>query len=169
MARSGHGDLTVIETHRGPITRAFLEALLWGFHDAHTGRCFPSYEAIAVSAECNRDTVYEALKVLEWAGVLTWQVGSESAQEIRLSSALRERNGRAVMRLRWEPGLSPTVPLRWVLQGSPCSSGASTRCRSGRRGHGMRGCKPRPRAMSDASSSQIPRASGLKSSTNGSA
>ena len=29
--------------------------------------------AIAVSAECNRDTVYEALKVLEWAGVLTWQ------------------------------------------------------------------------------------------------
>ena len=30
-------------------------------------------EAIAVSAECNRDTVYEALKVLEWAGVLTWQ------------------------------------------------------------------------------------------------
>ena len=31
--------------HRGPITRAFLEvleALLWGFHNARTGRCFPS-------------------------------------------------------------------------------------------------------------------------------
>ena len=50
-----------------------LEALLWGFHNAHTGVCFPSYEAIAASAECNRDTVYKALKALEWAGVLTWQ------------------------------------------------------------------------------------------------
>lgn len=62
--------------HRGPITRAFLEvleALLWGFHNARSGLCFPSYEAIAAKAECNRDTVYQALKVLEWAGVLTWQ------------------------------------------------------------------------------------------------
>ena len=62
--------------HKGPITRAFLDvlgALLWGFHNAHTGRCFPSYEAIAAKAECCRATVYEAIKVLEWAGVLTWQ------------------------------------------------------------------------------------------------
>ena len=62
--------------HKGPITRAFLEvleALLWGFHNAHTGCCFPSYEAIADKAECCRDTVYEAIKVLERAGVLTWQ------------------------------------------------------------------------------------------------
>ena len=30
--------------HKGPITRAFLEvleALLWGFHNARTGCCFP--------------------------------------------------------------------------------------------------------------------------------
>ena len=57
------------------ITRAFLEvleALLWGFHNSRNGRCFPSYEAIAAKAECCRDTVYEALKVLELAGVLTW-------------------------------------------------------------------------------------------------
>ena len=62
--------------HRGPITRAFLEvleALLWGFHNSRTGCCFPSYEAIAAKAECARSTVAEALKVLEWAGVLTWQ------------------------------------------------------------------------------------------------
>src|SRR4051794_24482808 len=61
--------------HRGPITRAFLdvlEALLWGFHNARSGCCFPSYETIAAKAECCRDTVYEALKVLELAGVLTW-------------------------------------------------------------------------------------------------
>jgi hypothetical protein len=62
--------------HRGPITRAFLEvleALLWGFHNSRSGCCFPGYEAIAGKAECARSTVAEALKVLEWAGVLTWQ------------------------------------------------------------------------------------------------
>jgi len=62
--------------HRGPITRAFLDvlqALLWQFHNSHTGCCFPSYERIAEKAECARSTVAEALKVLEWAGVLSWQ------------------------------------------------------------------------------------------------
>jgi Helix-turn-helix domain len=62
--------------HKGPITRAFLEvleALLWGFHNSRSGCCFPSYEAIATRAECARSTVAEALKALEWAGVLTWQ------------------------------------------------------------------------------------------------
>ena len=62
--------------HRGPITRAFLdvlEALLWGFHNSRSGLCFPSYESIADEAECARSTVAEALKALEWAGVLTWQ------------------------------------------------------------------------------------------------
>ena len=62
--------------HKGPITRAFLEvleALLWGFHNSRTGCCFPSYEAIADRAECARSTVAEALKVLELAGVLSWQ------------------------------------------------------------------------------------------------
>jgi hypothetical protein len=62
--------------HRGPVTRAFLDvlsALLWGFHNSRSGMCFPSYERIAEKAECARSTVAEALKVLEWAGVLTWQ------------------------------------------------------------------------------------------------
>jgi Helix-turn-helix domain len=62
--------------HKGPITRAcldVLQALLWGFHNSRTGICFPSYERIAEKAECSRTTVYEALKVLEWAGVLSWQ------------------------------------------------------------------------------------------------
>jgi hypothetical protein len=49
-----------------------LEALLWGFHNSRDGRCFPSYEAIATKADCARSTVAEALKALEWAGVLTW-------------------------------------------------------------------------------------------------
>ena len=62
--------------HRGPITRAFLDvlqALLWGFHNSRSGVCFPSYEKIAEVAECARSTVAEALKALEWAGVLSWQ------------------------------------------------------------------------------------------------
>jgi hypothetical protein len=62
--------------HKGPITRAFLEvleALLWRFHNSRTGCCFPSYERIAEQAECARSTVAEALRVLEWAGVLSWQ------------------------------------------------------------------------------------------------
>ena len=62
--------------HKGPITRAFLDvlqALLWGFHNSRSGICFPSYERIAEKAECARSTVAEALRVLEWAGVLSWQ------------------------------------------------------------------------------------------------
>jgi hypothetical protein len=61
--------------HRGPLTRAFievLEAMLWGFHNSRDGRCMPSYETIAAKAECNRDTVYEAIKALEAADVLNW-------------------------------------------------------------------------------------------------
>src|SRR6202044_1591728 len=40
---------------------------------SRSGVCFPSYEAIADRSECARSTVAEALKALEWAGVLTWQ------------------------------------------------------------------------------------------------
>ncbi|OYY03524.1 MAG: hypothetical protein B7Y73_06595, partial [Acidocella sp. 35-58-6] len=61
--------------HRGPLTRAtleVLEALLWGFHNSRDGRCFPSYETIAQRAQCCRDTVYEAIRALEAAEILTW-------------------------------------------------------------------------------------------------
>jgi len=49
-----------------------LQALLWGFHGAKTGLCFPSYEKIAEAASCARSTVYEAIRALEDAGLLTW-------------------------------------------------------------------------------------------------
>jgi hypothetical protein len=61
--------------HTGPITRAFMDvlrALLYAFHNSKDGRCFPSYERIAASADCCRATVYEAIRALETAGVLTW-------------------------------------------------------------------------------------------------
>src|SRR5208337_5477731 len=51
---------------------AVLEALLWGFHNAKSGLCFPSYERIAESAGCARSTVAEAIKALEDAGILSW-------------------------------------------------------------------------------------------------
>lgn len=61
--------------HYGQVTAkalAVLEALLWGFHNARSGLCFPSYEAIAKSAGCARSTVAEAIKSLEEAGLLSW-------------------------------------------------------------------------------------------------
>jgi len=51
---------------------AVLEALLWAFHNAKSGLCFPSYDTIAEAAHCARSTVAEALKALEEAGVLSW-------------------------------------------------------------------------------------------------
>jgi hypothetical protein len=51
---------------------AVVEALLWGFHNARSGLCFPSYESIAKRAACARSTVAEAIKALEAAGVLSW-------------------------------------------------------------------------------------------------
>jgi hypothetical protein len=61
--------------HYGVITAKavdVLEALLWGFHNASSGLCFPSYERIAERARCARSMVGEAIKMLEAAGLLTW-------------------------------------------------------------------------------------------------
>jgi hypothetical protein len=69
MRRTGEGK------HYGVLTAKFvavLGALLWGFHNAQSGRCFPSYERIAEKADCARSTVYEAIRALEDAGILTW-------------------------------------------------------------------------------------------------
>jgi hypothetical protein len=61
--------------HYGIITAKALDvlrALLWGFHNARSGLCFPSYESIAEKAHCARSTVAELIKALEDAGLLTW-------------------------------------------------------------------------------------------------
>jgi hypothetical protein len=50
---------------------AVLEALLWAFHNAKSGLCFPSYETIAAAAHRARSTVAEALRTLEEAGILS--------------------------------------------------------------------------------------------------
>ncbi|MBF0562024.1 MAG: helix-turn-helix domain-containing protein [Alphaproteobacteria bacterium] len=86
--------------HKGPITRAFMEVfltLLWKFHNSKTGLCFPSYERIAETAGCCRDTVYEAIKMLEAIGILTWD---HRIARIRSSEPLRCRFG-GEHRLGW--------------------------------------------------------------------
>ena len=84
--------------HKGPITRAFLDvltALLWGFHNSRSGCCFPGYEAIAEKAGCARSTVAEAIKALEFAGVLTWQ-----NRIVRIRERCRDLFGREGWRWR---------------------------------------------------------------------
>jgi hypothetical protein len=81
--------------HRGPITWAFLRvlrAILYGFHNEHTGHCFPSYESIADKADCHRDTVYEAIRALEDSGILDWvnrfdKIYKDRWQVVRVSNA----------------------------------------------------------------------------------
>jgi Helix-turn-helix domain len=51
---------------------AVLNAILWSFHNAKSGLCFPGYEAIAAAAGCARSTVAKAIKALEEAGIMTW-------------------------------------------------------------------------------------------------
>jgi hypothetical protein len=61
--------------HYGDVTAKHCrvyEVLLWDFHNAATGLCFPSYEAIAEKAGCARSTVHLALKALDKAGLLKW-------------------------------------------------------------------------------------------------
>jgi Helix-turn-helix domain len=51
---------------------AVLEALLWAFHNARSGLCFPSYERIAEAAGCARSSIAGALRALESCGILSW-------------------------------------------------------------------------------------------------
>jgi helix-turn-helix protein len=52
-------------------TYAVFCALLMGFHNCGTGRCFPSYDRICEAAGCCRQTVATALAALEAAGLLS--------------------------------------------------------------------------------------------------
>jgi Helix-turn-helix domain len=61
--------------HFGALTGKAVDvalALLFMFHNERSGLCFPSYEAIAEAAGCNRGYVAELLAMLERAGILTW-------------------------------------------------------------------------------------------------
>jgi len=74
---------------------AVLEALLWCFHNAKSGLCFPSYEKIAEAAGCARSTVAEAIKALEDAGILSWVNRLK-----RVAEASRDLFGRRIRKTR---------------------------------------------------------------------
>lgn len=83
--------------HIGPLTWAtlrVLHALLWEFHNAKSGRCFPSYESIAAKARCARSTVHRAIGALEKAGILTWQqrIVRHGNRVLRTSNTYRFRS-----------------------------------------------------------------------------
>jgi hypothetical protein len=61
--------------HYGVLTAKALDVLrvlLWQFHNARTGLCFPSLATIADAAGCCEATVTSSLKALEAAALLTW-------------------------------------------------------------------------------------------------
>lgn len=113
--------------HRGPITWAYervLKALLYGFHNSKDGRCFPSYEAIAERAECNRSTVYEAIRLFEDIGLLTWV-----NRIVKVQEPVLDLFGQWVRRWR----MLRTSNAYLFRDPLPCGGGApSSEARSGR-------------------------------------
>lgn len=106
--------------HWGPLTRtsmSVLHALTHGFHREGDGRVFPSYEAIALAARCCRDSVCEAIKVLELAGLITWvhrllrvsvRERDASGQWVRRTEVARTSNGyQLIDPLERQPGGAP--------------------------------------------------------------
>jgi len=80
----------------GALGRAALDvlsALMWAFHNARSGHCFPSYETIAAKAGCARSTVAEAIKALEFDG-RRWRVVRTSNAHVLIDPAsLSPTNG----------------------------------------------------------------------------
>ncbi len=91
-----------------------LEALLWRFHNAKTGLCFPSLERIAEAAGCARSTVAEAIKALEACGLLSWvhrlvrRSEHDAAAHCWRIRVLRTSNGYRLHDPR--PARSPEIP-----------------------------------------------------------
>jgi hypothetical protein len=66
---------TEARKHYGALTAKALDvltALLWGFHNAKTGLCYPSIDKIAKAARCSPATVQKALRALEACRLLEW-------------------------------------------------------------------------------------------------
>jgi hypothetical protein len=106
---------------------AVLEAILWAFHNAGSGLCFPSYERIAEAAGCARSTVAEAVRALEAAGLLTWVNRIKRVRE-RCADLLGADGGRwRVLRTSnaYEP-IDPGAPVDWPASKSEKPTGTES-------------------------------------------
>ena len=92
---------------------AVLQTLLWSFHNARSGLCYPSYETIAEAAGCARSTVYEAISALEAAGLMSW-----------VNRLKAGRGGGAPKSSRMTPPISP--PASKTGASSPVPTSART-------------------------------------------
>lgn len=78
MCREAKAKLAVYLRARrgsGGLSRAHFdvaERLLFKFHNAESGLCFPSLDAIAEAARVSKSTVQRALAFLERIGVVSW-------------------------------------------------------------------------------------------------
>ena len=70
-----------------------LEALLWTFHNAKSGLCYPAYERIAEAAGCARSTVAAAIVALEKAGVISWVHRLKRVRKDDIVRVVRTSNG----------------------------------------------------------------------------
>lgn len=71
--------------HYGRVTAkalAVLQVLLFQFHNARSGLCFPSYDKIGEKADCAHSTVAKAIEALEACGILSWVNRLKRVREI---------------------------------------------------------------------------------------
>src|SRR6516162_9668352 len=95
--------------HYGAVTAKAEEAgkvLLGVFHNVKTGLCFPSYETIAKEVGCHRDTIGEAIKMLEAAGTLTWCNRRPRVRIKGITKVIRTSNSYRFV----DPGSKPEIP-----------------------------------------------------------
>ena len=146
--------------HYGVITAkavGVLEALLWGFHNARSGLCFPSYERIAEAAHCARSTVYEAIAALEAAGLLTWVnrlkrvrewapglpgVGATRVRVLRTSNAYAFADPGNSSKSDFPSGTSIQVPIPLFASDAGAAKGLAERLTGGDVGASRRGQSP---------------------------
>ena len=95
--------------HYGAVTAKAEEVgrvLLWVFHNVKSGLCIPSYDTIAKEVGCHRDTVGEAIKMLEAAGILTWCNRRTRVRIKGITKVIRISNSYRFV----DPGSKPEIP-----------------------------------------------------------
>jgi hypothetical protein len=82
--------------HYGELTGKAVDValvLIFVFHNAASGLCFPSYEALAAEAGCNRSYVADLIAMLECAGIIGWVHRVERYRINGIVKTLRTSNG----------------------------------------------------------------------------